>query len=264
MSNPLCKLQQIISIIKCVIKIQKMKKLFFLFLFIPLLGNSQFRQIVKKGTQKIATINSPSIAGVDIAAGLKEALNNGISKQVTQLTLVNGFYGNEAVKILMPPELQKVDALIRNIGLSKLADDGIISLNRAAEDAVKTATPIFVEAIKNMSITDARTILLGSENAATTFLQRGTTAGLYKNFSPIVQQSIGKVGADVAWNKVIKRYNAVPLIEKVNPDLVDYVTQKALEGVFKMIAVEEKNIRTKLDSRTSNLLKQVFVLQDKK
>ena len=205
-----------------------------------------------------------TLGNADIAAGLKEALNNGISKQVSKLTATDGFYKNEAVKILLPPELQKVDKALRKMGLGSLADDGIKSLNRAAEDAVKEATPIFVNAITHMTITDAKGILMGSDNSATVYLQTNTTTALYGKFSPVVQQSIGKVGADKIWASIITKYNSIPLVSKVNPDITDYVTNKALDGVFKMITVEEKNIRTKLDSRTSDLLKKVFALQDRK
>ena len=239
-----------------------MKKLLLLLVFIPIIGNSQWRERIIKAKQKIIATKTAPTTGIDIAAGLKEALNNGITKQVSQLTAVDGFYGNEVVKILMPPEMQKIENMLRLVGFGNLADDGIRSLNRAAEDAVKTATPIFVNAVKNMSFADAKSILLGSENAATAFLQKGTNDNLYQIFSPIVQQSIGRVGADVAWTRIMSKYNAIPLMGKVNPDLTDYVTRKALEGVFKMIAVEEKNIRTKLDSRTTILLQQVFGMQD--
>ena len=239
-----------------------MKKLLLILVFIPIIGNSQWRERILKAKQKIIATKTAPTTGIDIAAGLKEALNNGITKQVSQLTAVDGFYGNEVVKILMPPEMQKIENMLRLVGFGNLADDGIRSLNRAAEDAVKTATPIFVNAVKNMSFADAKSILLGSENAATAFLQKGTNDNLYQIFSPIVQQSIGRVGADVAWTRIMSKYNAIPLMGKVNPDLTDYVTRKALEGVFKMIAVEEKNIRTKLDSRTTILLQQVFGMQD--
>lgn len=153
---------------------------------------------------------------------------------------------------------------MRKIGLKKLADDGIKSLNRAAEDAVKEATPIFVAAVKNMSFNDAKGILMGNESAATDYLKGTTSTDLYAKFSPVIQQSIGKVGADKIWAGIIKKYNNLPGSSKVNPDLTDYVTQRALEGVFKMIAVEEKDIRTNLQARSSDLLKKVFALQDRK
>jgi len=202
--------------------------------------------------------------GIDIASGLKEALNNGISKQVTKLTATDGFYKNEAVKILLPEELRKVDSGLRKLGLSSLADEGLKVLNRAAEDAVKEATPIFVTAITNMSFTDAKSILLGNDSAATTYLQNSSSAALYTNFNPIIKNSFAKVGADKIWYDIITKYNTIPLVKKVNPDLTDYVTTQAMNGVFKMIAVEEKNIRTNLNSRTSLLLQKVFAMQDYK
>lgn len=201
---------------------------------------------------------------LDISGGLKEALNNGISKQVSKLTATDGFFKNEMVKILLPEELQKVDKTLRQIGMGSLADEGLKVLNRAAEDAVKESTPIFVDAVKNMSFTDAKNILMGNENAATSYLQNSTTTALYAKFNPVIKNSFAKVGADKIWNQIITKYNTVPLVKKVNPDLTDYTTNKALEGVFKMIAVEEKNIRTNISARTSTLLQNVFAMQDKK
>lgn len=200
---------------------------------------------------------------IDIAGGLKEALNNGISKQVVKLTATDGFFKNEAVKILLPDELKKVDKGLRDIGMSKLADEGLKVLNRAAEDAVKEATPIFVDAITGMTFTDAKNILMGNEIAATTYLQNSTSTALYAKFNPVIKNSFAKVGADKVWSNIISKYNSIPLVKKVNPDLTDYTTNKAMEGVFKMIAEEEKNIRTDLNSRTSDLLKKVFAMQDK-
>lgn len=240
-----------------------MKKLVLALLFIPLISSAQLKDLLKTATDKVATISGTS-SGLDIAAGLKEALNKGVTEQVSKLTKADGFYKNEAVKIIMPAELAKVDNALRKMGMSSLADDGIKALNRAAEDAVKEATPIFVTAIKDMSITDAKGILLGAENSATSYLQSNTTTALYSKFNPVVQTSIGKVGADVVWGNIITKYNALPFVSKVNPDITDYVTNKALDGVFKMITAEEKNIRTNLNSRTSDVLKKVFALQDKK
>lgn len=240
-----------------------MKKLVLLFVLIPFASNAQLKDLLKKAEDKIATITQKD-GGLDIAGGLKEALNKGINEQVTKLTATDGFYKNQAVKILLPEELQKVDKTLRKMGMSKLADDGIKALNRAAEDAVKESTPIFVDAVKNITINDAKSILLGKEDAATNYLQTSTRNPLYVKFNPVVKESIGKVGADVIWNNIIKKYNNLPLVTKVNPDINDYVTNKALDGVFKMISLEEKNIRTNLNSRTSDLLKKVFALQDKK
>lgn len=239
-----------------------MKTKIALLLLLPVMGFSQSK-ILDQIKKNIPT-TSKSLSTLDVSNGLKEALNKGIDKQVTKLTALDGFYKNEMVKILMPAELQKVDKALRKIGLGSLADDGIKMLNRAAEDAVKESTPIFVDAVKKMTFKDATNILMGSDNAATSYLQTSTTTPLYAKFNPVIQSSFAKVGADKVWATIIKKYNSIPLVTKVNPDLTDYTTNKALEGVFKMIAVEEKTIRTDLSSRTSPLLKKVFAKQDKK
>lgn len=241
-----------------------MKKIILLLLFVPLITNAQFKDIIKLGKEKVTTITNPKENGIDINAGLKEALNKGITKQVSKLTAVDGFYKNELVKILLPSELQKVDQTLRKIGMADLADKGLKVLNRAAEDAVKEATPLFVDAVKKITISDAKNILMGNEDAATTYLQNNTSTALYSKFSPVIETSLNKVGADAIWTKIIKQYNSIPLVSKVNPDLKDYVTQQTMKGVFKMIAVEEKEIRTNITARSSNTLKKVFALQDKK
>jgi len=151
---------------------------------------------------------------------------------------------------------------LRSIGLSNLADQGVKALNRSAEEAVKEATPIFVNAVKGITFADAKNILIGENNAATQYLTSKTQTALYNKFSPVIKKSFSKVGADKIWNQLINKYNSIPLVSKVNPDLTDYVTGEALKGVFTMIAVEEKDIRTKTASRTTNLLKKVFALQD--
>ncbi|RKS95628.1 uncharacterized protein DUF4197 [Flavobacterium limicola] len=235
-----------------------MKKILVLAVAISLSSCAEMQQVMNQFPQ------TQGIGGVDIAGGLKEALNNGISKQVTKLTATDGFYRNEAVKILLPEELRKVDAGLRRIGLSSLADEGLKVLNRAAEDAVKEATPIFVDAVRNMTFMDAKTILMGNESSATNYLQNSTSTALYGKFNPVIKNSFTKVGADKVWTNIITKYNSIPLVNKVNPDLTDYVTNQALNGVFKMVAVEEKNIRTNLSARTSVLLQKVFAMQDYK
>lgn len=202
------------------------------------------------------------ISNVDIATGLREALEFGIDKQVSKLTQVDGFYKNDLVKILLPEELQKVDQALRDIGLSNLADEGLKVLNRAAEDAVKEATPIFINAVKEITFDDAKNILLGSDDSATTYLTGKTQMALYDKFNPIIQSSFAKVGADQIWENLINKYNSIPFTNNVNPDLTDYVTNEALKGVYTMIAVEEKDIRTQVSSRTTDLLRKVFALQD--
>ena len=234
-----------------------MKKILILVVAVSLSSCAEMQQVLNQLPQK------QGIGGFDIAGGLREALNNGISKQVTKLTAVDGFYKNEAVKILLPEELRKVDSGLRKMGLSALADEGLKVLNRAAEDAVKESTPIFVDAVRNITFTDAKTILMGNENSATIYLQNSTSTALYGKFNPVIKNSFNKVGADKVWANIITKYNSIPLVNKVNPDLTDYVTNQAMNGVFKMIAVEEKNIRTNLSSRTSVLLQKVFAMQDK-
>lgn len=210
------------------------------------------------------TIGTPStgLSNEYIATGLKQALNKGIDLQVSKLTAKDGFFGNELVKIVLPSELQKVDNSLRKIGLGKLADEGLKVLNRAAEDAVSTATPIFVDAVKEMTFADAKNILAGGNNAATNYLNQKTDVALYKKFSPVIQNSLNKVGATKVWSDIISKYNNIPFTSAVNPDLTDYVTNQALTGVFKMIGVEEEKIRTNLNSRTTDVLKKVFALQD--
>lgn len=236
------------------------KTILLLFTGLIISSCSEMQQIANQ----LPGILDQTNGSLDIAGGLKEALNNGITKQVTKLTATDGFYKNQMVKILLPEELQKVDTGLRKIGLGSLADEGLKAINRTAEDAVKEATPIFVDAIKGMTFTDAKNILMGNESAATTYLQSSTSTALYAKFNPVIKNSFSKVGADKVWTNIINKYNAIPLVKKVNPDLTDYTTNKAMEGVFKMVAVEEKNIRTDLNSRTSDLLKKVFALQDKK
>lgn len=235
-----------------------MKKLFLLFVFPILTGCAELQQIADNLPQEGIITNT------EIAAGLRQALNFGIDKQVTKLTEEGGFFRNELVRITLPPELQKVDRTLRNAGLGDLADEGLRVLNRAAEEGVKEATPIFVNAVKEITFADARNILTGDNTAATTYLANKTTDQLYSKFNPVITSSLDRVGATQVWNNIIQRYNQLPLTSDVNPDLADYVTKEALEGVFTMIAIEEKDIRTNFAARTTDLLKRVFALQDPK
>lgn len=232
-----------------------LKRVFAIIFIVQLMGCAELQQVINQ-------LPNETISNDQIGNGLKEALTNGITNQVSTLALKDGFFKNDLVKIALPEELQKVDKALRNVGLSKVADEGLKILNRAAEDAVMEAIPIFVDAIKDMSFSDAKKILLGDDQAATSFLQSKTSQALYQKFNPIIKSSFQKVGADQIWSNIISKYNALPLTNNVNPDLTDYVTNEALNGVFKMVAVEEGEIRNKLDKRTSDLLKKVFALQD--
>ena len=236
-----------------------MKKIALSLVAFSLFSCAEMQQVLDQLPQGTGVLSQ-----AEIGNGLKEALNNGITKQVSKLTVTDGFFKNEAVKILLPEELQTVDKKLRQIGMGKLADEGLKVINRAAEDAVKEATPIFVDAVKQMSFNDAKNILMGNESSATTYLQNTTSTALYTKFDPVIKNSYTKVGVDKVWKEIITKYNSIPLVKKVNPDLTDYTTKKAMEGVFKMIAVEEKDIRTNLASRSSDLLRKVFALLDQK
>lgn len=238
-----------------------MKKLAFFILpaLFLLSGCAELQQVAGQLPQ-----GGSIISNADIAAALREALDKGIDTQVTKLTQTDGFYRNELVKILLPEELQKVDKTLRSLGLGSLADEGIKMMNRAAENAVKESTPIFVTAVRNITFNDAKNILLGNDESATTYLRTSTSTQLYSKFNPVIKSSFSKVGADKVWSNIITKYNQVPLVKKINPDLTDYVTNEALDGVYKMIAVEEKNIRNNITARTSALMKRVFALQDNK
>lgn len=235
-----------------------MKRIALVFILIfQLTACGELQQVVNQLPQ-----GQQGIGNAEIGNGLRQALDLGIEKQVTKLTQTDGFFKNELVKILLPEELQKVDKTLRDIGLGKLADEGLKVLNRAAEDAVGEATPIFVNAVKGITFNDAKTILLGSDDAATQYLTSATQKQLYAKFNPVIKNSFEKVGADKIWENLITKYNSIPLTNNVNPDLTDYVTNEALSGVYTMIAIEEKEIRNKVSSRTTDLLRRVFGMQD--
>lgn len=232
-----------------------LKKYYSLIILLFLTNCAELQDVVNQLPQG-------GISQVEMASGLREALNFGIDKQVSKLTAKDGFFKNELVKILLPEELQKVDKALRDIGLGNLADEGLKVLNRAAEDAVKEATPIFVGAVKDITFNDAKSILLGNNDAATQYLTGKTQDALYSKFQPVIENSFQKVGADQIWENLINKYNTIPFTQNVNPDLTDYVTGEALKGVYTMISIEEKEIRTKISSRTTDLLKRVFAMQD--
>nr|WP_067059174.1 DUF4197 domain-containing protein [Mucilaginibacter sp. L294] len=237
-----------------------MKKTLILipFLFILLCSCDTLNQVAQSTVQQTGNPTN-----IEIGNGLKQALELATGKSSDQLSTVNGFFGNAAVKILFPPEAQKVEKTLRSIGLGKLADNVILSLNRAAEDAAGKAKPIFVSAIKQMTLTDVTNILLGNKDAATQYFKRTTTLQLAASFKPVIQTSLNNVGATKYYNDAAAAYNKVPFVSKVNPDITDYVTQKAIDGLFVEIAQEELNIRQNLGARTTPLLQKVFGYYDK-
>jgi len=228
---------------------------------IVICNNSQAQGIngfIKKATGTAASALGGGISKDEIASGLKEALNKGVQKGTAQLSAVDGFLGNAAVKIWMPEEAVKVEKKLRDLGMGSQVDQAITSMNRAAEDAAKSAAPIFVDAIKNMSIQDAVGILKGTDTAATGYLRNNTSAKLTEAFRPVIEKSLDKVDATKYWNGVFTTYNQIPFVKKVNTDLAAYVTEKALAGIFVQVAAEEKNIRGNAAARTTDLLKKVF------
>ncbi|TXE21451.1 DUF4197 domain-containing protein [Psychroflexus gondwanensis] len=206
--------------------------------------------------------NSGILTEEQIGDGLKEALTKGIREEVTKLTQEDGFYSNPMVKIELPSELETVENILQKVGLESLTEQGIRALNKTAEEAVKEATPLFIAAIKDLTFEESKAILLGSPSAATDYLKSKTENELYLKFQPVVAANFKKVGADQIWETTIQRYNQIPLTEEVNPDLTDYVTSQALKGVYKMIEMEEIEIRNNINERSSLLLKRVFALQD--
>lgn len=213
------------------------------------------------GTSSTSTGSNPST--LEIASGIKQALEIGTSRGADLLSAKDGFLGNMAVKILFPPEAQKVEKTLRSLGMGKLADNVILGLNRAAEDAAKEAKPIFVAAIKQMTIADATNILLGSKDAATNYFKKTTTTQLMEKFKPVITTSLAKVDATKYWAEAANQYNKVPLVRPVNTDLSDYVAQKAIDGMFIQVAQEELKIRDNLGSRSTSLLQKVFGYADK-
>lgn len=204
-------------------------------------------------------------SNLEIGNALKQALEQGTAKSSDQLSAVNGFFGNAAVKILFPPEAQKVERTLRGMGMNKLCDNVILSLNRAAEDAVKDAKPIFIDAIKKMSIQDVSGILLGQQDAATQYFKKTTSAALAAKFKPTIKISLDKVGATKYYGTAAGEYNKLPFVKHLNPDISDYATQKTIDGLFVEIAQEELKIRQNLPStRSTPLLQKVFSFADKK
>lgn len=213
--------------------------------------NAQLKDLLKKVTQV-------PLSKEEVGAGLKEALTIGIEKGSSTLSALDGYY-KSPYKILLPEDAQKVVEKLRIVpGFNDYEAQLVEKLNRAAEDAAKKAFPIFADAITSMTIGDAFNILKGADNAATVYLKDQTHQALYAAFQPVITESLNKVNAIEYWETGVTAYNKIPLVKKMNPKLDDYVNQKALEGLFKMVEKEEKRIRTDVSARTSDLLKKVF------
>ncbi|MDB5250498.1 MAG: hypothetical protein JWQ40_4892 [Segetibacter sp.] len=197
------------------------------------------------------------LSNADIVAGLKQALTIGTQNSTTQLSNVDGFFKNAAIKILIPEEAKKVESTLRSLGMSSMVDKAVLSMNRAAEDAAKGAGTIFINAVKQMTITDAVNILKGGNFAATNYFKAKTTAALLQSFKPVIDRSLQNVNATKYWGDVTSVYNKFSS-NKVNTDLSAYVAQKAMDGIFYQLGLEEQKIRKDPVARTTDILRKVF------
>src|SRR5690554_823312 len=203
-------------------------------------------------------IGSSTPSTLEIANGLKAALEKGTINGVKDLSAIGGYANHELYKIHFPPSAKKVETTLRGIGLDSEVDNVVALLNKAAENAVTEAKPIFINAIQQMTISDAKAILFGADTAATAYLEDKTRADLYSKFNPHIEKSLNEVNATKYWNQIISQYNKLPMVEPINPDLNSYVTNRAIDGLFLKISKEEKSIREDPISRTSDILKKVF------
>jgi hypothetical protein len=235
-----------------------MKKFILLSFILGACTSAQINQTLGEVNKALGTPASTTPTTEEVGGGLKEALINGISKGSDLVSITDGYFKNPEIKIPFPPDVKKVEDKLRQLGFGKKVDDFVMTLNRGAEEAAKEAKPIFISAIKQMTIQDAWALLKGEPDAATQYLKRTTTPQLREKFSPVVQIALDKVSATKYYGDVINTYNKVPFVEKVNPDLNAYATDKAIEGLFVMVAKEEKNIRENPVARTTDLLKKVF------
>ncbi len=213
-----------------------------------------------KKASSILSKNNASGSGLstdEIVSGLKEALSIGAEKSGSKLSATDGFFKDAAVKILLPKEVQDVEKKMRMLGMGKLVDNAVLSMNRAAEDASKAAAPIFLSAIKKMTVTDAINILRGTDTAATGYLRKSTTPELTASFKPVIEEALKKTDATKYWKDVFTAYNRFSSKE-VDTDINSYVTTQALHGLFYYVAQEEVNIRKNPADRVTDVLKKVF------
>ncbi len=216
---------------------------------------------LQKALDTVASVTE--LTDGDVANGLKEALNVGVDDAVKKLNIKDGFY-KSAYKILLPQEAQNVVNKLKIIpGFDNLEEKMLQKINAAAEDAAGKAGPIFGDAIRSMTIDDAMGILMGEKNAATNYLNNKTYGALYDEFKPVMVNSLNKFGALDLWTNAVTKYNSLPLVNDVNPDLADHINTKALGGLFNLVEKKELGIRNDINQRTSDLLKRVFAKQDR-
>ena len=219
----------------------------------------QLKGLFKKAEKALTT---PGLSEEEIGQGLREALIKGISVGSDLASQADGYFGNPSIKLPFPPDAQRVETTLRNMGLGAKVDEFILTLNRGAEKAAKESKDIFIDAIKAMTIQDAMGILKGEDDAATQYLKRTTTQNLFSKFQPIIKKALDEVNATRYYADLVNTYNKVPLVRKADPDLDEYATNKAIDGLFYLIAIEEEKIRKDPLARTSDILKKVFSQQD--
>jgi len=234
-----------------------MKKILFL-VFLALIGIQNTDAQLMKNAKKLLNTKAGGFTEKDAADAIKEALVNGTGESVKFVSALNGYLGNPEIRIPFPQEAKEVETKLRAIGLGKKVDEFNESMNRAAEQAANEAKPIFISAIKGLTVKDAINVVKGEKNAATMYLQRTTSPDLKVAFQPKIKASLDNVNATKYWGDLITAYNKIPLVKKQNPNLTEYVTGKAIDGLFVMIAKEELKIRQNPAARTSELLKKVF------
>ena len=234
----------------------KIKSILFLLLVILFSFRSEGQFL--KDIKKMIDPGKTGLSEKDAISGIKEALEKGTGESVGFVSKLDGYFGNLEIKIPFPQEAQDIESKLRTLGLGNQVDQAVLSINRAAEDAAKSAQPIFVSAIRGMNVTDAINIVKGKNDAATSYLKNSTTPELKSKFNPVIKASLDKVNATKYWADLIHAYNQIPFVKKQNPDLAAYATVKAIEGLFVMIAKEELNIRKNPAARTTELLKKVF------
>jgi hypothetical protein len=226
-------------------------------IFISFFSFGSMAQILDDA-MKIVNQGTSGLTEKDAVDGIKEALIKGTDGSVNLVSKLNGYFSNPEIKIPFPQNAREIESKMRAIGMGSQVDEVILSINRAAEDAAKSAGPIFVSAVKKMTVSDAIQIVKGQNDAATRYLAKTTTPELKAAFSPVIKASLDKVNATRLWADLINAYNQIPFVSKQNPNLTEYVTDKAISGLFVMIAKEELKIRQNPAARTTELLKKVF------
>lgn len=215
----------------------------------------------KLGKEIDKNLKTGGLTNKEVTDGLKQALTIGSQNAAGSASKTDGYFRHAVIKIPFPAEAKKMESKLRSLGMNKQVDEFIMTINRAAEEAAKEAAPIFVNAVTSMTISDGMNILKGKDTAATNYLRQKTVLQLHDKFKPVIRAATQKVKVTQYWNPLITTYNNIPLVDKLNPDLEEYITQKALTGMFYLIAQEEIKIRKDPAARVTDLLKKVFSKQ---